>query len=331
MYGNLGVQLFFIISGFVITLTLTKSKTFLEFMKKRFLRLIPGMMICATVTYLVFLLFDSYDLNPDSKDFYNLLLSYTFISPLLINSVLNTDLQYIDGAYWSLWVELQFYVLAGLTYFLSPKNFLRNYSIVSLLGLAAQVLFDLLNESSVAGIVGNRMYSHVHNLLNVFPLFANNLWFLSGVVIYKMYYGKKDVKQLAFLLFIFLIQLVLLKDNYARLIGAGIISLFLLFLYNQSMIRFLANDMLSKIGVASYSIYLIHQFIGFLVVNRLTPYFGDFNWIIGIVLIIAFTIFGLLSYKYLEKPFGDVLRKMMFKNKQNEQQAASEAPISTLP
>lgn len=329
MYGNLGVQLFFIISGFVITLTLTKSQTFIEFMKKRMLRLIPGMMICATLTYLVFTLFDTNNFHPPSKNISNLLLSYTFISPAFMKALFDVDFKYIDGAYWSLWVELQFYVLAGLTYFFSPKNFLRNYSIVSLIGLAAHMIFMVGEEASVAGLVGKNIYTHIHNGLDIFQLFKNNLWFLSGVVIYKMYYGKKNLSHLTFLLSIFAIQLGLLEDNYARVIGIGIMSLFLLFLYNQKVIGFLANNVLSKIGVASYSIYLIHQFVGFLMINRLSPYFGSLNWIIAIISIVIFTVFGLLSYKYLEKPLGDQLRKLFFGSQ--KRQMPAEPAVSTLP
>lgn len=329
MYGNLGVQLFFIISGFVITLTLTKSKTFIEFIKKRLLRLIPGMMICATLTYLIFNLFDTNNFHPPSSSIPNLLLSYTFISPAFMKALFNVDFKYIDGAYWSLWVELQFYVLAGLTYFFSPKNFLRNYSIVSLFGLSAHMLFMVGEEAYVAGLVGRSVYTHIHNGLDIFQLFKNNLWFLSGVVIYKMYYGKKNLSHLTFLLLIFVIQLGLLEDDNARVIGIGIMSLFLLFLYNQKVIAFLASDVLSKIGVASYSIYLIHQFVGFLMINRLTPLFGSFNWMIAIISMGIFTVFGLLSYKYLEKPLGNQLRKVLFRG--GRHQLIPEPAVSTLP
>jgi peptidoglycan/LPS O-acetylase OafA/YrhL len=41
--GWLGVQFFFIISGFVIAFTLTRTGSFTEFWKKRLIRLLPSM------------------------------------------------------------------------------------------------------------------------------------------------------------------------------------------------------------------------------------------------------------------------------------------------
>lgn len=50
-HGKLGVPLFFVISGFVITLTLNHSYNFVDFMKKRLIRLMPGMLLCSTTTF----------------------------------------------------------------------------------------------------------------------------------------------------------------------------------------------------------------------------------------------------------------------------------------
>src|SRR5258707_5399491 len=44
-YGFLGVELFFLISGFVILMTLTKCANFSEFILRRWLRLFPAMLI----------------------------------------------------------------------------------------------------------------------------------------------------------------------------------------------------------------------------------------------------------------------------------------------
>ena len=79
-YGNLGVQLFFIISGFVITLTLTKCNSLFEFIKKRFIRLIPGMLVCSIITFLIFSFFDPENIFVRSKSFSNLIFSNTFLN-----------------------------------------------------------------------------------------------------------------------------------------------------------------------------------------------------------------------------------------------------------
>ena len=51
-HGYLGVHLFFIISGFVIALTLSKKPTLLQFAVGRFVRLWPAMLVCSTLTFI---------------------------------------------------------------------------------------------------------------------------------------------------------------------------------------------------------------------------------------------------------------------------------------
>lgn len=49
-YGWLGVPVFFILSGFVIYLTVDKSKSAIDFLKKRFIRLYPTYWLCLLIT-----------------------------------------------------------------------------------------------------------------------------------------------------------------------------------------------------------------------------------------------------------------------------------------
>lgn len=313
-YGNLGVQLFFIISGFVITLTLSKSNTFMEFMKKRVVRLLPGMMICATATYLFFWAFDTNNLKPACASIYNLLFSYTFLSPKLINSVFGTHFQYMDGVYWSIWAELQFYVIGGIIYFVSPKKFLRNYIFLVVITVPLSFLFRLENFSQLMqGLVGQGVHLKGRTLFWIFNLFQHNCWFLAGIVLNKMYFSKqRDAKLIILFAGIFLVQMILLSDVYVTAVSTVFFVIFILFLFKPSYLSFLSNKTLSHIGVASYSIYLIHQNIGFLIMDRIGASLQSWNWIIPIFLIALSTAFGILSYKYLEYPFSDKLKRMLF-------------------
>ncbi|WP_428328114.1 acyltransferase family protein [Mucilaginibacter sp.] len=57
-FGHLGVQLFFMISGFVIYMTLEKTNSFSRFIIKRFLRLFPLLLLCSIITYIAPFLLD---------------------------------------------------------------------------------------------------------------------------------------------------------------------------------------------------------------------------------------------------------------------------------
>ena len=115
-YGNLGVQLFFIISGFVIVKSL-KGKNIKEFAQGRFLRLFPLFWILCTATYLITLVIP----NTSTVYFTEYLRSMTMFGDLFNGIVGYTRL--IDPSYWTLTVELIFYIGIGIfTYIFSHKN-----------------------------------------------------------------------------------------------------------------------------------------------------------------------------------------------------------------
>ncbi len=115
-YGNLGVQLFFIISGFVIVQSL-HGKTLREFSINRFLRLFPLFWILCTATYLITLAIP----HTSTVSFTEYLRSMTMCGDLFNGIVGYTRL--IDPSYWTLTVELIFYIGIGTyTYFFSEKN-----------------------------------------------------------------------------------------------------------------------------------------------------------------------------------------------------------------
>jgi len=316
-YGSLGVQLFFIISGFVISMTLTSSLNFIQFMKKRLIRLFPGMLICSCITFTIFLLFDTNNLIPSSKNVYNLILSNTFLPPALVNKLLSSNLRYIDPPYWSLWVEIQFYIVSGIIFFLSPKNYLRNYGFFTLITFSVYILVQSKYSINIEPVA---LRYKIGYLIDTFSLVKNNLWFLAGIVVYKMYTGENK-KLIYLLLLIFAVQLILMDDLYAKAITASFLIFFIFFIYKRDAIAFLSKKWISKIGVASYSIYLIHQNIGLLIIYNTTKYLGSFQYIVPIFLIGMFTAFGLISYKYFESYLSKRLKVLLF---------AAKVPLSDL-
>ena len=68
-YGYLGVQLFFLISGFVISLSI-KKKGPIEFFIGRVVRLFPAFWFCALLTYISIIIFDDGRFAISIKDFY---------------------------------------------------------------------------------------------------------------------------------------------------------------------------------------------------------------------------------------------------------------------
>jgi len=103
-YGYLGVDLFFLISGFVILMSASNS-TAGTFFIGRFTRIYPTFVVAVTLTAMLRMSFGPGDLGLEPEAYlYNLTLVAGFFED-------SFDLELVDTVYWSLQVELKFYAL----------------------------------------------------------------------------------------------------------------------------------------------------------------------------------------------------------------------------
>jgi peptidoglycan/LPS O-acetylase OafA/YrhL len=99
-FGWVGVEIFFVISGFVIANSAAQSSPG-AFLLGRALRLYPAIWVCATATFLVLLLFGS---GPASE----IILPYIHAMLMVPKGVTG---QWLDEVYWTLAAETAFYGL----------------------------------------------------------------------------------------------------------------------------------------------------------------------------------------------------------------------------
>lgn len=102
-YGYLGVHLFFMVSGYVIFMSAV-GRSPREFVASRVARLFPALWVAATITMV--LVVASHDVR-----FMVTWREYLWNLTLLPQYA---GARYVDGAYWSLAVELQFYILVWI-------------------------------------------------------------------------------------------------------------------------------------------------------------------------------------------------------------------------
>jgi peptidoglycan/LPS O-acetylase OafA/YrhL len=136
-FGWVGVEIFFVISGFVIANS-ARNVSASEFLLGRVLRLYPAVWVCSTLTFIVLLLFAG---GSASK----------FVGPwlkamLLIPKGLNG--QWLDCIYWTLAAEMAFYALVFFT-LLTKKITLRHLAWGLTLYSAVFNAFSLLVLSGV--------------------------------------------------------------------------------------------------------------------------------------------------------------------------------------
>ncbi len=318
--GQLGVQFFFIISGFVIYFTLEKTENIVSFWKKRIIRLLPSLLLASLFTYLFFIVFDRNNVFPSSHLLKNFIPSVTFINPIIFNNVLNTSLAYIDGAYWSLWPEIQFYFLASCIYYCNKKYFVGNFMIVSIGLILINYLMLNIQGSNKLNIEVPKTILIWYNtyIYNGFNLIKYLPFFCIGTAIYKLYKNDKEGIRNS-LFFKICISIVILYTIYSgyrtsvRLVYMLMISLFFIFIYFPSKLSLFENSKITNIGESSYFLYLIHQNIGVFIIYSLGQYILPNSFIMPIILIIGLSYLSILFTNKIDKPINNLLKKKIMK------------------
>lgn len=319
-YGYLGVQFFFVISGFVIFFTLERTDNLIAFWQKRMIRLFPSILIATLITYFFFILFDKYNLFPNSHFLKNFIPGLTFVYPYILNNIFNIDTSYINGSYWSLWPEIQFYILASLLYYFNKKRFLINFITASIILISINLIFENIKGS-------NRLHIELSNeslnfytkwISNSFNLITFLPFFCLGVIFYKISSNKKEKKKLSTFLKISLLLIVLFimysgEVFQVRIIYFFIIGIFLLFIYLPSNLSFLENKIVTEIGESSYFLYLIHENIGVFLIYTLGKFILPGSFLMPVLLIILFSYFSILFSKKVDQPINKWLKNKINK------------------
>ena len=180
--GWLGVQLFFLISGFVIFMTLDKTTNIGSFIFKRWLRLFPAMLLVSVLIFFTAPILDARPAGPPNA--LSLLPGLTFIEPTWWNKLLHIEIKPLEGAFWSLYVEFKFYIFASLIYYFLGRIYL------------APLLFLLFVSSIVISWLSGKSDSSIIFIFNKISfLFSLKYfgWFASGSMFYLFHHSKKKV------------------------------------------------------------------------------------------------------------------------------------------
>ena len=324
-YGYLGVEFFFVISGFVISYTLEGTDSFSSFWKNRFIRLFPPLLACTMITYGVAGLLDSNLLFPNAHKTRNFLPTFTLTNPSIWSSLTHSHFAWINGSYWSLWVEIQFYILSSILYFWDKGHFFRNILLAAMVLSVVKYVPSYLLNSGYRGAFSGRMTDFLSGWVYMNAVFNIDyyiLWFTLGVIFHHLYKGFpiRSRPLTAICLAIVLFQLYTDRLYAERIFAIRvfqfiIIMLFLLLIYKKEYLFFLNNALFKRIGVISYSIYLIHEVIGTLLINKYGAYLGRYSPLALVIVVVLIIVFAELSYRFYEKKTGAFLKKTLYKRK----------------
>lgn len=247
--GALGVQLFFIISGYCIFLTLERSSDVLTFWSKRFSRLQPAYVVAIIITFLTVAYF-----GLPGREVTPLQAIGNFFWLTIVG------VPEVDGAYWSLIVEVKYYVVLGVFFALSAHNMLAVHKWFRLFCLAGLALY-IFDLSNVLG-PGDKVADIFGDYALIFP---HSLFFLMGMNIYL--WPRLNWSERAMDISLFLAGLLVVNGMSPSF--AVEIALVPLAVYFMIFSRLRIPRFVLLIGLVSYPLYLLHQNVGFVVIREM--------------------------------------------------------------
>lgn len=273
--GWAGVELFFVISGFVIPFSMWKhgyQSVYLgRFLKKRIIRIEPPYLVSIVLVVLLNFIsvmvpgYRGADYHPDWV--------YVFGHAIYLNVF--TGEKWLADVYWTLAVELQFYLLVALGYRLivRPKSF-ANLFLIALL-----VLFFMTGWAGEAFILNWSVY------------------FILGILLFQYHAQLVNKKEWLFLSAILMI-LISIQQSIALAVALTIALALIQWVKKIPRVW-------QQLGAISYSLYLIHIPIGGRIINFVearTESVVQREWAVIGALMVCIG-FSFLFYQLIERPF----------------------------
>jgi peptidoglycan/LPS O-acetylase OafA/YrhL len=292
LHGQLGVDVFFVVSGFIIAYSARSCAKWSDFIRRRLFRVVP-LYWAATLFLFVVAFFLPDFLNSTTANPWNLLKSLFFIPYVKENGYV----QPVLFLGWTLNYEVFFYVVFAL----------------AMAAFKRPVIFVTIFFSFIV------FYGYVFRPTSVIPWFYTSgiiLEFVAGLWIYEFYHLRdfRPVKGAPILLVIGVAALVAqLGGGIAlpREVMYGIPSALAVFgAISWTVPRTFFTRMAVALGDASYSMYILHSYIIYSFV-KLFKYFIGVTPVAMAFTVVSITVVAMIASlaccKYFERPSNDWL------------------------
>lgn len=304
----IGVAVFFVLSGFLITYQYYDSKKFIfkNYMIKRFARIYPLYFILTTI----FFIFNNSSSNDDFKVY---LLNITFLRSFFVD-FLKTGI----APGWSLTLEESFYILAPLLFFLIKKSRKYLFVIAFVFLVIGLLLVNIFKNFNFHGLMNDNSF-----MFN-YTIFGRISEFLIGIALALFYMKNKEsfktkyatiLGSIIILIGVYVMSIFktdIFHDGFDTFYGKilntflipifGIVPLLYGLMTEKTFFsKILSSNFFQILGKSSYAFYLIHVslLMHFGNNNLVNNYFAEF-------LIINVMAIGL--YYSIESPLNNFIR-----------------------
>ena len=304
-FGWLGVEIFFIISGFVIAYSAEGSTAF-KFFRSRVLRLYPGAWICATITAMTAA---ALGLETHGHLLHEWAASVTLF-PLR---------PWIDPVYWTLGVEISFYSL--VFFLLAFKRFQCIEGLVLFLGCASSAYWIL-----GASLAPDWLHQHLWGRKLELSLIPYGCFFGVGGLTYVIAReGLSLVRVLAMVLFIAggLIEVsyktvdvnTIFNSNQSPLVPQLVYVFAVACVFASMRSGASGSNRIARfirmLGLATYPLYLFHQIVGAAIMKAVLIGGGSKYVALGSAILSCLAASVLIA-NFIEPPVRALVRRLLF-------------------
>lgn len=312
--GATGVDIFFILSGFILTYTY-QGRDFADrtFWLLRAARIYPVYLV-GMVLFTPFIVMNLAEKHASLIDVSIRMLVYGITTLVLVQAWIPRLALAWNGPGWSLSAEAFFYAL--FPYLL---RLLKSKTLFFTAGVAAIAYLCYLLPITVNIILPERISDDQQWILfKTFNPIVRLPEFIIGICLGRLTlsgYGRIIAKLTFPILFVFILTSSIINNSFIfHIVSIPIICLLIISLFygNNKTCRAFASWPMVMLGHASYAVYILHIPIAYWY-NWLNV--GDPKAIFSIpdlvIYLIILTCLALLSYRFIERPANNALRRMI--------------------
>ena len=285
-YGCCAIVTFFLLSGIFAEYDISNNRTVKSFFLRKFFRLYPTFWLSIIITTVC-----EYLLFPQALvSIKDMLLNLTMIPGIL-------GAKPVDGAYWTLQYEIIFCISIGIIKWFNTKVKRDISSLVFLLWTFISIVLFFATKYTSSGVVSGLVVISLAEYIGCF---------ISGLMIARLLKDNKNVLSWVTLGFALSSSAVWLgKMQLYFLLGSMMISAYVLINKKSLLNRNCRiNRIIMYFAGCTYPLYLIHQYVGYSILNYSVMHGFNSEMIIivpiAIVLIVSITIYCLFENKLIK-------------------------------